>query len=78
VGLARFRSRLEFQAEILALRRQIIVLRGFASDRPEMRAWNRFFPGFGSCASGPSGARLSSLLAAPGLPPVFDLGVQSR
>ena len=40
--LASFRSRLALQAEILALRHQIIVLRRSVSNRPKLRAWDRF------------------------------------
>jgi hypothetical protein len=40
--LARLRSRLALQAEIPALRHRIIVLRRLASNRPRLRAWDRF------------------------------------
>jgi putative transposase len=40
--LAGFRSRLELQTEILALRHPIIVLKRSA-NRPTIRPWDRFF-----------------------------------
>ena len=40
--LAGFRTRLALQTEILALRHQIIVLRRSVSNRPKLRAADRF------------------------------------